>query len=221
MSEKYDKTGDKFTVFFAKPHSEVFAKDVEGKRSCYGYAAKFDVFSQDLGGFYTKFSPGCFDKVLLAGADCRFLVNHDPNLLFGRTKSGTLRLKADDRGLYFEADPPSTSLWLHYAEEIARGDMDGCSFSCDIEIDQWDFSGEMPIRTVMSISALYDVGPVSYPAFTQTSVAAKYALDAARASLVVKTLRPSFGLGLMRLGLDTDAVARRARALSMRFSLGH
>jgi uncharacterized protein len=200
MSENQPKNGEKFTVFFSRPHSEVFAVDRDGKPACNGYAATFDAYSEDLGGFRTKIAPGCFDKVLQGGADCRFLVNHDPNLLFGRTKSGTLRLKADAKGLYFDADPPMTSLWQHYAESIVREDMDGCSFSCDVSIDQWDFSGETPIRTLLEVSSLYDVGPVTYPAFTQTSAAASYALEQARRSCIVKMLRPS--LPLMRLGLE-------------------
>lgn len=143
-----------------------------------GYAALFDVYSDDLGGFRTRIAKGAFDRVV-PGADVRLLINHDSNMLMGRTRSGTLSLALDDRGLRFEGTPPQTDLAQHYIEEIRRGDMTGCSFQCDIDIDEWDFSGETPIRTVNGISALYDVGPVTIPAFPQTSVAA-YALEAAR-----------------------------------------
>lgn len=143
-----------------------------------GYAALYNTYSDDLGGFRTKIAPGTFDRVLPT-ADVRLLVNHDSNLLLGRTKSGTLRLTGDEKGLYFEGTPPQTDFAAHYIEAIRRGDMSGCSFSCDIDIDQWDFSGETPIRTIESVSALYDVGPVTIPAFPDTSVSA-FALDAAR-----------------------------------------
>jgi hypothetical protein len=58
--------------------------------------------------------------------------------------------------------------------------MSGCSFSCDIDVDEWDWSGETPIRTIQSVAELYDVGPVTFPAFPDTSVSASYALEAAR-----------------------------------------
>lgn len=180
MSKIPGKTAGKQVFVFGKPNSEVFAVMNDGKPAASGYAAKFNTYSEDLGGFRTTIAPGAFDRVLQAGADCRFLVNHDSNLLFGRTSSGTLRLRADDTGLHFDADPPATAMWSHYAELITRGDMDGCSFTCDIDIDQWDFSGATPIRTIQSVSALYDVGPVTFPAFTDTSVSASFALEAAR-----------------------------------------
>ena len=200
MTENPTKNAKKLVCFYARPNAEVFASKKDGKPSSSGYAATFNTYSEDLGGFKTKIAPGAFDKVLEAGADCRFLVNHNPDLIFGRTRSGTLRLKADAKGLHFEADPPSTSLWQHYAEAIMRGEMDGCSFTCEIEVDQWDFSGETPIRTLIQVAALHDVGPVSFPAFAATNVDASYALEAARASNIIKQLRPS--LGLMRMGLE-------------------
>lgn len=200
MSDKLTKTAEKLVCFFARPHSEVFARrDEGGKAKITGYAAMYDRFSEDLGGYRTKIAPGAFDRVIQA-ADCRFLVNHDPNLLLGRTTSGTLRLFTDAKGLGFEAEPPASAITDHYAAAIERGDMDGCSFTCDIDIDQWDFSGETPIRTLIGLSELYDIGPVTYPAFRDTSVAVSHALEAARAALVIKVLRPS--LSLMRYGIE-------------------
>lgn len=193
------KTPEKLVCFYKNPNAEVFVREEGGKPRISGYAAMYNTFSEDLGGFRTRIAPGFFDKVLLA-ADCRFLVNHDPNLIMGRTSSGTLKLTADAKGLHFDADPPDSEMARHYMASIARGDMDGCSFTCDISIDQWDFSGEVPIRTLIECAGLYDAGPVTYPAFRDTSVSVSHALEAARAACVVKMLRPS--LGLMRLGLD-------------------
>lgn len=178
--DKTAKIPGKATIFFARPHSELFAI-TEGDRTIFrGYAAKFGTFSEDLGGFRTTIAPGAFDRVVSL-ADTRLLINHDPNLLMGRTSNGTLKLSADAVGLHFEGVPPTTDLTAHYAELIRRGDMDGCSFSCDVDIDQWDWSGETPIRTIQSVSALYDVGPVTFPAFADTSVgASQFALESAR-----------------------------------------
>lgn len=199
MSLPTAKTREKLTCFFARPHSEVsFAREEGGKPKIRGYAAMFDCYSEDLGGFVTRLDRGCFDKVI-STADCRMLVNHDPNLLFGRTKSGTLKLSVDSKGLYFECDAPDTALMAHYAAEIERGDMDGCSFTCLIDIDQWDFSGEMPVRTLMSLSELLDVGPVTYPAFRQTSATVSHSLEAAR--LAAQMSRGKCSPEMMRLSL--------------------
>lgn len=206
--EKTARKPEKLTCFFGKQASEVFALMDGDKPRCRGYAAMFNLLSEDLGGYRVRFAPGMFDRVV-PGADCRFLVNHDSNLLFGRTKSETLRLTVDDRGLAFDADPPAKSmLWQHYAEEIIRGDMDGCSLTVDIDDYEWeDLAGEIPVRVVTSVSGLYDVGPVTFPAFTQTSVSASFALEAARAAF--------------DQAREAEARrARRARALFLAVSLG-
>jgi len=150
--EKTAKITGKSTIFFAEPHAEVFSAGDGQPPKIRGYAALYNVYSEDLGGFRTRIAPGAFDRAV-PGADVRLLVNHDSNLLLGRTRSGTLSLSTDERGLYFEGQPPQTDFAQHYVEAIRRGDMSGCSFSCDIDIDEWDFSGETAIRTVSASSA--------------------------------------------------------------------
>lgn len=211
MTGKIAKKPERMTCFFGKAGSEVFAVSEGEKTIIRGYAAKFNAFSEDLGGFRTVIAPGTFDRVLPL-ADCRLLINHDANLLMGRTLSGTLKLSVDDVGLAFEGVPPPTDLAAHHVESIRRGDMDGSSFTCDIDIDEWDWSGETPIRTVKSVSALYDVGPVTFPAFVSTSVSASasYALESARREQAEHLER-------------IEAAARRgrhARALFLMASLG-
>jgi HK97 family phage prohead protease len=172
------KTPEKLVCFFARGDSEVFASEPGQPARIRGYAAKFDRFSHDLGGYRVKIARGAFTDVL-ATSDARCLVNHDANLLLGRQSSGTLRLFGDDVGLGYECDPPESQMTEHYLACIRRGDMDGCSFSCYIDIDQWDFSGETPIRTIEHVSELLDVGPVTFPAFPDTSVVS-HSLEAAR-----------------------------------------
>lgn len=184
MSVSSPKNAEKLTYFFAAPASEVFSELIDGRPRIGGYAARFGSFSEDRGGYVAKIAPGFFDRAIRSSADTRLLVNHDPNLIMGRTKSGTLRLASDAVGLRFEGDLPDTPLALHYAEAIRRGDMSGCSFTCTIEIDQWDWSGETPVRTLQQIGELYDVGPVTFPAFSDTNVSAhSSSLEGARAAI--------------------------------------
>ena len=134
-----------------------------------GYAAVFGKFSEDLGYFREKIAPGAFTACLRQ--DVRALKNHDPSFLLGRSTSKTLRMVEDEFGLKVEIDLPDTQVGRDTAVEVGRGDMDGQSFSFTTDIDQWDYSGDVPIRTLIKVRTLYDVGPVTYPAYTDTSAA--------------------------------------------------
>jgi HK97 family phage prohead protease len=140
-----------------------------GPGTIVGYAAVFEKFSADLGGFYETIRRGAFAGVL--SNDVRALKNHDPAYLLGRLKSGTLRLNEDELGLRFEVDLPDTQTGRDTATEVERGDLDGASFAFITELDDWDWSGDKPIRTLIKIRELFDVGPVTYPAYTDTSAA--------------------------------------------------
>jgi len=219
--EKTAKKPDKTAFFlpaFPGTSIEVFSMSDGQPPKLRGYAALYNVFSEDLGGYRTRIAPGAFDRVV-PGSDVRLLVNHDSNLLLGRTASGTLSLTLEDKGLYFQGQPPLTDFAAHYVEAIRRGDMSGCSFSCDIntDLDEWDWTGDVPVRTINQITALYDVGPVTVPAFSQTDVAA-YALEAARTAFDAAQVALEAARAVER---EAEARrARRARALFLSVSLG-
>ncbi len=135
-----------------------------------GYAAVFEKYSADLGYFREKIQRGAFAKAI-GKCDVRALVNHDPNQLIGRKSAGTLRMEEDEIGLKVEIDLPDTTVGRDTAESIRRGDMQGQSFSFTTSVDQWDWSGETALRTLVEVDELYDVGPVTFPAYEETSVA--------------------------------------------------
>ena len=137
-----------------------------------GYAAKTGIFT-DLGWFREKIAPGAFGDVL--EDDIRCLKNHDPNLILGRTTNGTLRIKENTVGLHYEDDLPDTNTGRDVREEVRRKDITGCSFAFTIAEDQWlRFDDErLPERTIVKLKRLYDVGPVTYPAYPDTTVAAR------------------------------------------------
>jgi len=142
-----------------------------------GHAAVFDQPSEDLGGWIEYIKRGAFRRVL--GDDVRFLVNHNPDLLLARTRNGTLRLKEDPRGLAVEADIAPTTLGNDLRILLERGDMTQMSFAFIVapEGSDWeeDDSGQL-IRTVTRMEALFDVSPVTYPAFPQTDAGISRAL---------------------------------------------
>ena len=149
-------------------------KGDNGKRTIEGYAAKFNALSQDLGGFQEKLHEKTFDRCLKR-CDVRGLRNHDPDKLLGRTKSGTMRLATDDIGLRYEIDVPETQVGRDTVTDIERGDLDGSSFSFTVDEgdDDWDMTTTPPTRTVRNVRDLFDVGPVTYPAYLDTTTAAR------------------------------------------------
>lgn len=144
----------------------------DGEPRLTGYAAVFGERT-DLGYFTEEIAPGAFADVL--EDDVRALFNHDPDHVLGRTKSGTLRIEQDDRGLRFDValnpdDPDATK--LH--SRVARGDISGNSFSFTVAADSWDYANpDMPHRTIERVGRLYDVGPVTFPAYEATVLSAR------------------------------------------------
>ncbi len=133
-----------------------------------GYAALFNSESVDLGGFTERIAPGAFAGSL--GRDVRALLNHNPDLLLGRTKSGTLRLAEDTRGLGFELDLPETQLGRDTAALIERRDLSGMSFAFRTLKDTWAKVGPGKwMRTLLDLE-LIDVSPVTFPAYPETEV---------------------------------------------------
>jgi uncharacterized protein len=135
-----------------------------------GYAAMFNKLSLDLGYFREQIAPGAFAKAI-GRCDVRALFNHDPACILGRTSAGTLRLVEDDIGLRMECELPDTQLGRDVAESIRRRDIQGQSFAFTTGVDQWDWKADPPLRTLVEADQLFDVGPVTFPAYEETSVA--------------------------------------------------
>lgn len=135
-----------------------------------GYAAVFNS-PTNIGGWFTEeISPGAFSKAISENGDIRALFNHDWSNVLGRTKSGTLRLSEDERGLKFEVDLPNTSVGRDLAESLKRGDISQCSFGFIPTVEEWDYSIEPAKRTIREVD-LFEVSVVSIPAYEDTEVA--------------------------------------------------
>jgi HK97 family phage prohead protease len=133
-----------------------------------GYAAVFNEIA-DIGGmFRERIAPGAFRNAI-GRDDVVFLVNHD-GLPLARTRSGTLKLTEDDRGLLVESDldgeDPDVRAIL---PKMRRGDLDKMSFAFRATVEEWDESGDMPLRTIKEVR-LYDVSIVTEPAYSGTEI---------------------------------------------------
>lgn len=133
-----------------------------------GYAAVFNRESEDLG-FREVIKPGAFKKALKK-SDVRALFNHDPNLIIGRS-GVNLHLKEDKTGLHMTVDPIATSTYRMVAENIQAGLVSQQSFAFTVAPggDEWD--QDYQHRSIHEVDEVFDVSPVTYPAYADTTVA--------------------------------------------------
>ncbi|EEM02484.1 Major capsid protein [Bacillus pseudomycoides] len=132
-----------------------------------GYAAVFNSKTTIGGWFDEVIEPGAFARFLSENGDIRALFNHNWDNVLGRTKSGTLRLEEDERGLKFEIELPNTSVGRDLAESMSRGDINQCSFGFWITEENWDYNVEPALRTIKEVE-LYEISVVSIPAYDDT-----------------------------------------------------
>ena len=150
--------------------AQVRVASVGGKRKIIGYGAVFNRLSSPIKergrSFVERIMPGAFDDCL-GRCDVRGMVNHNVDMLLGRTKSGTMRLTTDAVGLRYEIDAPDTEVGRDTVTMIERGDLDGSSFSFNVAEggDSWDNSKEPMVRTVRVVRDLFDLGPVCFAAY--------------------------------------------------------
>lgn len=134
-----------------------------------GYGSVFNSRSEPLWGFREIIKPGAFDDVLTD--DVRGLFNHDPNFILGRSASGTLSLSVDDKGLRYDITAPDTQTIRDLVlAPLIRGDISQSSFAFRISHDGEDWYQDdegIVIREINRFSRLFDVSPVTYPAYQE------------------------------------------------------
>jgi HK97 family phage prohead protease len=141
-----------------------------GNPTIYGYAAKYNVRSSDLGGWTEVIAPTAFDKHLQTKPDVRALFNHNEDIVLGRTTAGTLKINSDNTGLAYEVQPPDTQAARDLITSMKRGDINQSSFGFICHNAKWstDKDTGMDVRTVQQ-AELFDCSPVTYPAYPQAT----------------------------------------------------
>ena len=154
----------KYNKIMEKRLFEIETRMEEGETvKVVGHASVYNTMSEDLGGFREIIAPGAFDDVL--ENDVRALINHDGNLILARTTSVTLAFSSDEKGLRYEFEMPETSYGKDLAVSMKRGDITQSSFAFTVADDSWDTRDGMDVRTINKVKRLYDVSPVSIPAY--------------------------------------------------------
>jgi hypothetical protein len=152
---------------------EIRNEEDQEQKKVVGYALKFNKWSEDLGGFIEIIDRHALDNCDMA--DVRCLIDHDSQKILGRTTNNTLKLAVDDIGLRFECTPSNTSYSRDLITNMKAGNINQCSFGFILnwdnnDCDTWEYDKERDIykRTVKDIKTLFDVSPVTFPAYTQT-----------------------------------------------------
>ena len=152
---------------------EVRAEGDDDSKTLKGHAAVFNSDTEIAGAFRERIAPGAFTRAIKED-DVRALFNHDANQVLGRTASGTLRLAEDKTGLAVEIDPPDTQYARDAVTVIERGDVSQMSFGFRVRKETWEEGeeGELDLRTIEE-AELFDVSPVTFPAYADTDVAVR------------------------------------------------
>lgn len=165
------KTTNRDVRTFTANHLTIRRDGESGTRQLSGYAVAFNQPSQPLP-FTEYISPHAFDDVDFS--QVRLLYAHDFNNILARVDSGTLSLKTDDKGLFFVADIPDTTLGNDVYTNVKNGNIKGLSFNAQIDPnngDAWEQGADgKVIHTINHFASLAEISLTPIPAYTETSV---------------------------------------------------
>lgn len=154
-----------------------FRASATGVGTLAGYAAVFNRYSQNLGGFVEQVDPAAFNKSLADSISVFARFNHEDNLLLGTTDAETLRLSVDGTGLLYEVDLPDTTAGRDVRALAERGDLRHSSFAFRTLADDWGYTEEgFAVRTLLAVQ-LVDVAPVTNPAYRDTTAGLRSLAD--------------------------------------------
>lgn len=169
--------------FFPGDISVEVRDDKPDSRTITGYAAVFNKDSENFGWFIERIAPGAFSDVLQN--DTVALFNHDPNYPLARN-GVNLTLSEDEFGLKYRFEAPDTTIGNDLLQNIRSGVIKQSSFAFTVAEQKWEEKENEPsIRTITKVKRLYDVSPVTYPAYPDTTVAAR-SLEAVKEQKVQK-----------------------------------
>ncbi len=158
------------TPAHTSPERRALAVEIRAKgRKLEGYAATFNNTATIGGRFVETIARGAFAATLRSQGDILALVDHDPGRVLARTRSGTLRLSEDSKGLAFTLDVPDTSHGRDVLALAERGDLGGMSFGFTA-VDEHRDGDRRELRAV----ELHEISVVlAWPAYDGTVIQAR------------------------------------------------
>lgn len=171
MKDYIKNIGDAERRFFTEPVSFEDRDGVKDENVIEGYAAVFNKDSVDFGGWHERIAPGAFTGV--TKDDAVALFNHDMNLVLGRNKVN-VSISQDEVGLKYKIKLPDTSLARDLKQLVKEGIIHQSSFAFTVAEQEWKHSQDKPsVRTITKVKRLYDVSPVTSPAYPDATVGAR------------------------------------------------
>lgn len=137
-----------------------------------GYFVVFNTETELWPGAFEEIDSGAFYETL--ENDIRALINHNTEMVLGRTKSGTLEIRLDEKGLWCrivinENDIDAMNLYAR----VQRGDVDQCSFGFNILEEETEFRDDGTVKWTIKKIDLHEVSVVTFPAYEATGVQAR------------------------------------------------
>ena len=153
----------------------------DGRPTIVGMAPPWNKWSVDLGGFKERFMPGAFKKYLERSpndprgrADVVAKYNHSDSHVLGRTTNDTLQIEETPKGLVYRAIPPvGTPTTAEVLPLIKDRYIYGSSFAFsipDARGEQWDELPNGEVTRTITEASLFDLSPVTHPAYPNSSV---------------------------------------------------
>ena len=187
-----------------------------------GHAAVFNSLSEDLGGFREKIAPGAFTRTLAdSGEPVYALWNHNPDVIIASTLNGSLRLSQDEVGLRAEITPMDTATVRDMVvKPIRDGLVKKMSFGFRVAKggDEWRTENGQMTRTLKDVD-LFDVSPVTYPAYRDTDIAVARA--AFRSLVPNETPAPAQESAPAEAGVSADIWRRRVALREREYTKGY
>ena len=197
------------------PGTVEIRKDAEGNetRTIEGYGVVFNKWSSDLGWFKEKIERTAFDDVDMSAVIATF--NHNFDYVMARSDSNTLKLSVDDYGVKYEFQAPNTTAGNDLLENVRIGNVKGSSFMFTIDRGgatwNWTEGDEgLDERTITKIGRFIEVGPVTNPAYPDTTASAKRDYESAKAEYQKE--KQTEQKEAMRSVVDTERKYKQLRA---------
>ena len=148
------------------------ANDEAAEKIISGYFIVFNSETELYEGCFEEIAPESFDNVDLS--DVRALIDHETSKVLGRTKSGTLTLSVDAKGVYGEikVNENDTEAMNLYSR-VQRGDVDQCSFGFNILDEVMETRDDGSYKFTIKAIELFEVSVVTFPAYADTAVEAR------------------------------------------------
>ncbi|MBR8674074.1 HK97 family phage prohead protease [Lactococcus lactis subsp. lactis] len=148
------------------------ANDEAAEKIISGYFIVFNSETELYEGCFEEIAPESFDNVDLS--DVRALIDHETSKVLGRTKSGTLTLSVDAKGVYGEikVNENDTEAMNLYSR-VQRGDVDQCSFGFNILDEAMETRDDGSYKFTIKAIELFEVSVVTFPAYADTAVEAR------------------------------------------------